>query len=113
MAQVLSAHGAVGPGFKILLDLFSDHALRNRSQFGVAVSRCRQRHASTRAALKREETMGCVAGRELPARALHRWRICHGQVSPSNSLDAERLPRETPRLRTMAMASPTSSQERG
>jgi hypothetical protein len=63
MAKILPAHGTTSPSFEIFLYLLADHALRNRSEFGDPVARCRQRHAGTRAPFKRKQTVRGIAGR--------------------------------------------------
>ena len=113
MAEVLPSHRAQGPCLEILLDLLADEAPGDGPQLGGGIAAQRKRHASAGAALEREQAVGRIGGRELAARALHGGRFAPRQTSLSSSLLAARRRRATPRLRIMAMASPTSSQERG
>jgi hypothetical protein len=38
MAKILPAHGSIRPSLEIFLDLFADHALCNRSEFGIPIA---------------------------------------------------------------------------
>src|SRR5215472_9413831 len=105
MPQILSAHRTRRPGFKIFLNLLADHSLGNRPQVRIAIAR-RERHAGAGAAFKCEKAMRSISGGELTARTLHRRRVRHSYASPSSSLKADRRLRPTPRLRTIAIASP-------
>jgi hypothetical protein len=38
MSKILPAHGTIRPSLEIFLDLLANHALRNRSEFGIPVT---------------------------------------------------------------------------